>query len=909
MFLHYDIRQLPYMGGDTQYLPAQAIPSSKKNKKWIKENLDSLETIGLRQVNLNRERFEDSYRIVDGSFKYNEVIKTSAFLSEVDSLRNQAELPEQLDHHGFLEPIVNTLVGEYLKKPNKSIIYADDPLSTNEFLRYRKDALMENVTTQIKNEIELKMLKSGLDPYKRNFQSQEEQQQHIQQLQAFQKNNTPKEVEELANSNFKPNYIIWAEKVLDEAEIRHYYDEKRRQFLMDYAITGRYFVHFRMGYDFMEVERWSPLNTFTSVTQDEKYPQKGEYVGRIQHLPPNTVITNWGHKLSEKLKSEILRSKDYRPRAVSEPDNILTNREWYERGGGVERQVAHPDAIPYENLGYLQELTGSDLGYRGWFPNGDVDLWSRFGDNNTRSDLIRVVEGYWVSYKRIGYLLTAVVDPQTGEEEIIDEIVTDEVLTDFIKEYNIKRISTVSLEQRLADPQMNTIVWDYVPEVRHGVKICMENTDMSEDLYLGGEPLEYQMHGESDIYHTLLPVAGVVENTSLVSRVEIDQIEYSMAMNMARDYMSKELGVFFLMDLAYLPDFLKDNGGEEAIEKLSEVTRNLGFLPLDSTQARGTQFNQFAKVDLDLTASMLAKFELAKAIKIRAYEKIGMNPQRMAMPIEQQTATGIQVSQDASYAQTEVWFDKFSKGLQRVDELFLNVNQWMQYNGKDVTVNYTDSDGMKQFIKLNDPNLPLRKFKIYPQNNTQRRAELELLKQTFFQDNTIEKSLEDMAEVISSDSVAKIIRIARLKRQEAELREAQAAEQARYIEEMKQAKEDERQQKEFEHEERMAVIKGKIDLNRQAILALGFSEDKDMDGDNTPDVIKQLELSLKELELKYNREASNQKERREQMRDEKDYQLKNKKLDIDREALQVTREGHEKDKFVAKENKYRHEVK
>ena len=906
MFLYNDMRKLPYLGGDTMYMPAQAIPKSKKNKKWIKECLDSLETIGLRQLHLNRERFEDAYRIVDGSFRYNEVTNTSAFLSEVDHLRSQAELPEEIDHHGFLEPVINTLVGEYLKKPNKSIIWTDDPESTNDFLRYRKDLLLENTTARLKNEIELKMLKSGLDPYKRNFASEEEKQAHIQQIQQFQKQNTPKEVEELAKSSFKPNYLIWAEGVLDEAEIRHNLDEKRRQALTDYLITGRYFIHFRIGYDYMSVERWSPLNTFTSVTQDEKYPQLGEYVGRIQHLTPNQVITNWGHKFSETEKQAILRSKDYRPRAVSEPDTITTNKEWMQRMGGVEREVAHPNAIPYENLGYLQELTGHDLGYRGWFPDGDTDLWSLFGDNNTRTDLIRTVEGYWISYKRIGHLLMEVEDAE-GNPVVIDEVVTEDILTDLIKEYDIKKIRTKSLEQRLADPEMNTIVWDYVPEVRYGVKVCMENTDLTEDLYLDGEPLKYQMHGESDIYHTMIPVAGVVENTSLVSKLEIDQIEYSMALNMARDYMSKELGMFFLMDLAYLPEFLKDQGGEEAIEKLNDITRNLGLLPVDSTQAKGTAFNNFQAVNMDLTAAMMGKFELAKNIKLRAFEKIGMHPQRLAMPTEQETAAGIQVSQDASYAQTEVSFDKFAKGLQRVDEVLINMYQWIQFNGKDVTVNYTDSDGRKQFIRLNDPKLPLRKFKIYPQNNSKRRSELEMLKQTYFRDNTIEKSLEDMAEVISSDSTAKIIKIAKLQRQRRELLQQQAQQMGMQQEEMKQAREDRRQQLEFEHKERLEVIKGKIDLNRQAILALGFTEDKDMNKDNEPDVIKQLELSIKQLDSDYQRQLSDRKQKREEIKDMRQDQIERQKLDLEREKLQNERKKIEAQKYIAETNKNRYD--
>ena len=898
MFLYHDMRKMPYLGGDTMYLPAQAIPKSKKNDKWVKECLDSLETIGLRQLSLNRERFEDAYRIVDGSYKYSEVTSTSAFLSEVDHLRAQAELPEEIDHHGFIEPIINTLVGEYLKKPNKSVIWTDDPESTNDFLRYRKNLLVENTMERLKNEIELKMLQSGLDPYKRDFASEEEQQAHIQQIQQFQAQNTPQKVQELSKSNFKPNYVIWAEKIIDESDIRHHLDEKRRQALTDYLITGRYFLHFRMGHDFMEVERWSPINTFTSVTQEEKYPQLGEYVGRIQHLTPNQVITNWGHKLSQKEKQAILRSKNYRPKAMSEPDTISSNSEWMRRLGGVERQVSHPQAIPYENLGYLQELTGQDLGYRGWFPDNDVDLWSLFGDNNTRTDLIRTVEGYWLSYKQIGYLYME-VEGEEGEPVIIDDIVTEDLLTDLIKDYGIKNIRSVSLEQRIADPQLGTIVWDYIPEVWYGVKIGMENTDLTEDLYLDGKPLDYQMHGESDTYHTMMPVAGVVENTSLVSRLEIDQIEYSMAMNMARDYMSKELGVFFLMDLAYLPEFLKDQGGEEAIEKLNDITRNLGLLPLDSTQAKGTAFNNFQSVNMDLTAAMLGKFELAKNIKVRAFEKLGLHPQRMAMPTEQETATGIQVSQDASYAQTEVSFDKFAKGLQRVDEMLINVYQWLQYNGKDVTVNYTDPDGVKQFVRLNDPKLPLRKFRIYPQNNSKRRAELELLKQTYFQDNTIEKSLEDMAEIISSDSTAKIIKIAKLQRQRRELLQQQAMEMENQREEMKQAREDNRQQLEFEHKERMALIKGKIDLNRQAILALGFSEDKDVNKDNEPDIIKQLELSIKQLDSEHQRQLSDRKEKREEVKDIRQSQIDREKLNLEREKVQVERKKVEANRYIA----------
>ena len=152
--------------------------------------------------------------------------------------------------------------------------------------------------------------------------------------------------------------------------------------------------------------------------------------------------------------------------------------------------------------------------------------------------------------------------------------------------------------------------------------------------------------------------------------------------------MSKELGLFFLMDF-HMPEFLKDHGGDEAIGKLMEVTRNLGLLPVDSSQARGTVTN-FQMVNMDLTAAMLGKMQYAQSKK-QTYEKLGLNPQRMAGPIEQQTATGIKVTQDASYAQTGRWFDKFSKFHQRTAEMH-KCCSGLQKEGKDVTVNYTDSD-------------------------------------------------------------------------------------------------------------------------------------------------------------------------------------------------------------------------
>ena len=112
-----------------------------------------------------------------------------------------------------------------------------------------------------------------------------------------------------------------------------------------------------------------------------------------------------------------------------------------------------------------------------------------FNNYDNRYDLIRVVETYWVSYKRIGYL----VYRKPESYDLVNEIVTDEILRELINEYGIKQLRTVTLDQHSANPVENTIVWDYVPEVWYGVKILKDNTDLYEDVYIFGEPVEHQL--------------------------------------------------------------------------------------------------------------------------------------------------------------------------------------------------------------------------------------------------------------------------------------------------------------------------------------------------------------------------------------------------------------------------------
>ena len=52
----------------------------------------------------------------------------------------------------------------------------------------------------------------------------------------------------------------------------------------------------------------------------------------------------------------------------------------------------------------------------------------------------------------------------------------------------------------------------------------------------------------------------------------------------------------------------------------------------------------------------MSRINLANYFKQQAFENIGVGPQRMGAPIEQETAEGVRVAQSNSYAQTEQYF-------------------------------------------------------------------------------------------------------------------------------------------------------------------------------------------------------------------------------------------------------------
>ena len=896
-------------GENSSALPPQAIPDSKKTQKWKESNLDILEQIGIRQLHKNIE-FVDYYKMIRGEMvlsDYGLSDKTQEFLDLV----SEVQISSNVRHYDFLGMIVNQIVGEYGKFKDNYIIDTRDPFSQNEYTRDKTEKVKAYATQLFDLELQKKLVEAGVDLDKQEFQSEEEQQQYLQSLQQ-QKDAliAPEVIEKDMNKNWKTKAAEWAQKTLEQDRDRFEMDEMNNEEITDYLLTGRWFRHYHIGYDFYRPETWSPMTTFFSEDVNIKYPQDGEYVGRIHYLSPSDILDRWGSKLTAEQQQKL---SGYYNKNL---DNDATGREGNSFRSLLNNNFAKQQYVPFE--GYyeydttlqLQDAFDMPLGESTvinpdgttrqeatWFSpmnkgvNNTTNYYAKQlrGDIDVRSDLIQITEGYWRSYQRIGILNYITKDGIPDQQ-----IVTDDLIKDFLIENGIKKLTKVTLEEIESNPEPNTIAFTYMPQIRWGAKINAGNSYLSEDLYIGGDALDYQIKGDSNIYDMKLPVAGIIGN-SIAKKLRPFIVMYNICMNQIFNLLEKEIGTFLLFDVNYLPSEYKDNvDTKHTLEMLREAAVEIGIVPIDTKkqnmQGAGQGMNTFMSQSITFTDQINNRMNLAERYKLLALEQIGINPQRIGAASEYSTAEGIKQGLTASYAQTEPLFSAMSTANKKATHVHLVVAQYCQKNYKDVSYYYTKSDSEKVFIELSDPYFPLRHFGIVSTNNSNDKKELENLKNIMLQNNTAGSDILDFAQIIKAKTITDLLAVGNQNRIEKQRDvEAQRAHEQELADKNLaaiKAEKDADRAWQADQNERDRETK----IEEESINAYGraSSNESNLEGyDRIADATQQaLENNLKGEEIEMKKSLSKLKE--EDFKTKKEFEQK--KLELQQEALQVQRD-------------------
>lgn len=862
-------------------LPPTALPDSKKTEKWEKDMVDSLEEIGKRQI-VENMKFKDFYNMVNGRLNFIDAgidNLPSRFLKDIKTVREEFSIPTFIKHYDFIGVILNALKGVYKDYKDTFRTESKDEYSENEYIREKSLKLQQFAIEEFNTELTKLLLQSGINPTQTEFSSEEEKNAYIQELESRKQALQPEDIENFLSKNFKVLATEWAENTLEEDSRRWQLDELDLQEFEDYFLTGRFFRHYRIGYDNYKIESWSPLNTFFSEDVDSKYPQKGEFIGRIHFLSPSDIINLCGHRLSatqqEKLSNYFKR--DYEGAGSNSINSIL------------DHNFAKTHITPFKNfydhelLKQYESALGQPLGERtitnqngeqevftDWLPDYQQNdfLGNAFAsymrdDIEVRKDLLQVTEGYFRAYRRIG-LLT--YEDRYGT--VMQEVVTDDLLEDFVKEYNIKKIKTVSLDEiETASKRgklheyINTIVFTYHPQIYSFFKINNSNSKLQKDIYFV-EPLDFQIKGDSNVYDFELPVTGYIGNAPALKLRPYQQI-HNICMNQIWDILEKEIGIFFLMDVRYLlAEYTEDSDTEDALIHMKQLAKDIGFLPVDmgKQNLQGQQpSNSLIRQDMTYGTQVEYRMAVAEKFKMLGLEQIGITPQLLGQPNKYLTSEGVSQGAQASFAQISSLFSKITTARAKDKNVHLAVAQYCQANSKDVTSIYTNSDGDYYYLNIMEEDgelFPLRHLGVVANISQKDLKRLEELRRIFSENNTLTNDLEAFTQLWLSDTTSEVIHIAKeaTKRARQEAQEKMQHEQTMIDKQIEAARQDKILDIQNENDQKERDRKNKLEIERLESLGRAVDNNASADGLNfinkTADRALQKEIADKETSLR-----------------------------------------------------------
>lgn len=901
-------------------LPPLNVPKRVKDTDaWKKAILDSFEHIGITQFAENME-FYDYYRMIDGELSFQELAEVIPQLDNLQDLLDGVGIPTFLKHYDIMGLIINAIVGKYVDMQNKFHVTDTGEVAENEFLRFKNDELTKALVDIINNHVQIKLAERGLDPNGQQFQSEEEQQAFMQQLEEEKKRLTPKDLDRATKQTFKSTGMKWGEATMErDREIFNLTGKFEKAELKDKLASGRYFRHYRLKFDSYEPERWDPRNTFFSKEMSAEFPQKGEYVGRVHFQTPAEVINNYPHKIDSKTQKELMGGNISWRNFVGEGVVSGTINQ------AIESNFVKTQRVPFSNfydynlaLGF-QDTLGIPMGdYTSLEPGSDGrttdrmlprmmnDTYGRYNyyasvlrnDFIHREDLCQITEVYFRAYDLYGYL--------TYENEFgrkVTELVSEDILKDFIKDNEIKQTFKESLEEIITEFESGTIKWFYKPVVYEAVKI--QSGNLQKPIYLYCQPTDHQLKGDSE-FDVRLPVGGYI-GKSLAKKMMPFQASYNLCMNQIFSMLEKEIGMFFLMDINLIPSEYEGWGdASDALVALRNTAKDIGIMPVATSgdaQKDKNNFQGFTTHNISYTGEISNRIQLADIYQKKAYETVGINPQTLVEPTKYQTAEGVRQNVEATFAQLSDIYEDFFEANRNVLELHLGVAQYAQSNKKDISLYYTKSDASIEFLKLSDPDFPLRRVGLVMSSDSKKKKVLAEFKSYLLQTNTLGSDTLEIARLIGSDAFSEVIEIATIERENREIAEQAKYEQESQLIEQKAQMEDQKEQAKWERNEVSKERDRQARKEIELIDATGRASGKDASPESFAQLDKVADRALKEKSLNVKADTDLKSMKLKEKAQDEGFKIRMEELKLKAKEIEARIKGQKTQEYVATVNK------
>jgi hypothetical protein len=329
------------------------------------------------------------------------------------------------------------------------------------------------------------------------------------------------------------------------------------------------------------------------------------------------------------------------------------------------------------------------------------------------------------------------------------------------------------------------------------------------------------------------------------------------------------------------------------------------MLPLDTTitnTENPLSFQHYQVLNLEQSNRLMSRIQLANYFKQQAFEVIGLTPQRMGQQIGQQTATGIEQSVNASYAQTENYFVQHSDYLMpRVHEMRTDLAQYYHSKKPSVRLQYITSTDEKVNFQLNGTDLLLRELNVFCTTKTNQRTIMEQLRQLALNNNTTGASIYDLGNIVKAESIAELTNVLKTAEQKVQAQKDAEMQQQQQMQQEQLAAQEKAKQMEIQANAERDDKMIQKDITVAEIRSAGYGAGVDINQNQVSDYQDALEKIRGEQRYQ---EQMNQKRETDANKNA----LAKDKLTLEREKMQVEREKTDKLLQIARTNKNKYDA-
>lgn len=741
------------------------------------------------------------------------------------------EVDEEIQPYPELHNAVNVLKGEVVQRRDQLHLML---LSANA-IKSKNQKMFEAIRTSVDEKL-------GIELEKQKLQMQGMDEKQMQEF--VQGLRTQLEPEDLAQKNWLSEIEIFYNKSLEFCTYDQNLLDKKADTMADLATADRLFIHsgWKHGRPVLEVR--NPLYVIWDKSPNEKYIHKSSWIAYQKPV-----------QLVDVIEAYNLKDEDIEKLSMTFGTG-LDKRHSLGKDGKMVFDHTKQDLLINQTQGNLDKEIG--LGQTTSSVTNSQLVWETHFEFKAFKELIFLT--YTDNY---GEPITSILDSSF-------KIPKDAKKVPFTNRYDMETEKFVWTDQGIQFEAER--IW--IPRRYEIVRL-------GNEVYPVFREVPYQNTNIERPFETFhLSTFGAVVNNRNAKSVSPVQRAIAPYLHLLyiKHVMSKELakyqGAIQSIDVDQIPDTLgQDIDGKPIRDKVSAYLATLrktnkdlysgsqvsnGALP-PSTRSPGSQGYL-----IGTAIELMNLHQLSELVKQEVALAMGLSPQRLASFQQGSNVSDNQQAVQQSYAITEPYF--FIHSLIWKDALNDWLCNWRSYcetqmkvrGTSEMSFQYWLPGNIEEVLTVTPESLEHTDIGLFlsASSSFERYAEVMLQNAQAFAQNqgqgiaAVSQIIKDIMSKASPEEIHKRIQIEEAKVFE---RQQQMQEQQNQSQMQLQQMQDVSAQKAFEREKEIVVLKEeerrKTVIAQAAISASGFSEDKDLDDDGTPDIIEIMDHSLKKEKL------------------------------------------------------------